>query len=133
MLIDKDINRLRAINEAIWIRDHSEKLSREELSKVIQDISQYDIFSSRQISSMTGNIFSHQTVSKISNKQNKTGGKLSVSDLEKIRDLFYGRSNGSVNYKLAKEIIDNGTSQGMIYRLTGIHQSAISRKIKEMK
>ena len=133
MLIDKDINRLRAINEAIWIRDHSEKLSREELSKVIQDISQYNIFSSRQISSMTGNIFSHQTVSKISNKQSKTGGKLSVSDLEKIRDLFYGRSNGSVNYKLAKQIIDNGTSQGMIYRLTGIHQSAISRKIKEMK
>lgn len=133
MLIDQDINRLRAINEAIWIRDHSEKLTREELSKVIEDISEYNIFSSRQISSMTGNIFSHQTVSKISNKQNKTGGKLCVSDLEKIRDLFYGKSNGSVNYKLAKEIIDNGTSQGMIYRLTGIHQSAISRKLKEMK
>ena len=133
MAVDEDLMRLRAINEAIWIRDHSADLNRQDLFKVIQDISEYNIFSFRQIALMTGNIISHQTISKICSKRDKTGGKLIVSDLEKIRDLFYGRSNGSVNYKLAKDIINNGTSQCMISRLTGIHQSSISRKIKEIQ
>jgi hypothetical protein len=133
MEIDKDMMRLRAINEAIWIRDHSKNLSRSDLFRVIEDISEYNVFSSRQIALMTGKIISHQTISKLNNKEDKTGGSLNVLDLEKIRDLFYGKSNGSVNYRLAKEIIENGTSQGMLEKLTGIHQSSISKKIKELK
>jgi hypothetical protein len=133
VLVDIDVNRLRAINEAIWLRDHSPALDKKDLFKVIEDIGKYNIFSARQIESMTNGIVSHQTISKLCSKTDKTGGKLEVSDLEKIRDLFYGKSNGLVNYKLAKDIIENGTSQGVIYKLTGIHQSAISRKIREIK
>jgi hypothetical protein len=129
MSVDKDVMRLRAINEAIWIRNHSENLDTEDLLKVIADIGEYQIFSARQIRSMTGNLVSHQKISRLCEKSDKTGGNLNIFDLEKIRDLFYGKSNGIVNYDLAKQIVENGTSQGMISRLTGISQSALSKKI----
>jgi len=131
MEVDNDLMRLRAINEAIWIRDHSENLERKDLFKVIEDIGEYNIFSARQIESMTNGIVSHQTISKLCKKNDKSGGKLKITDLEKIRDLFYGKSNGLVNYLLAKEIAENGTSQGMISKLTGISQSAISKSIRK--
>lgn len=131
MLIDVDVNRLRAINEAIWLRDHSENLDKDHLEKVIKDIGEYQIFSARQIQSMIGNILSRQKISQLCQKSDKTGGNLQVADLEKIRDLFYGKSNGIVNYKLAKEVVENGTSQGMLNKLTGINQSSISKMIKE--
>jgi len=133
MEIDDDLMRLRAINEAIWIRDHSENLERKDLFKIIEDIGEYNIFSARQIESMTNGIVSHQTISKLCKKNNKSGGKLKINDLEKIRDLFYGKSNGLVNYLLAKEITKNGTSQGIISKLTGISQSAISKNIRRIK
>jgi len=133
MEIDDDLMRLRAINEAIWIRDHSENLERKDLFKIIEDIGEYNIFSARQIESMTNGIVSHQTISKLCKKNNKSGGKLKINDLEKIRDLFYGKSNGLVNYLLAKEITKNGTSQGIISKLTGISQSAISKNIRRTK
>jgi ligand-binding sensor protein len=131
MLIDTDVNRLRAINEAIWLRDHSSSLDIEHLLKVVAEIGGYKIFSARQIQSMTGNILSRQKISQLCRKSDKTGGNLQVADLEKIRDLFYGKSNGIVNYKLVKEVVENGTSQGMLNKLTGINQSSISKMIKE--
>jgi len=133
MQVDLDMSRLRAINEAIWIRDRSTTLDKEQLLKVIVDISEHKIFSARQIQSIAGNTISRQKISKLCQKSDKTGGNLQISDLEKIRDLFYTKSNGLTNYALAKEIIDNGTSQGMLSRLTGIDQSSISRKIKDIK
>jgi hypothetical protein len=133
MQVDADVNRLRAINEAIWIRDRAETLDKEQLIKVIIDIGEYGIFSARQIQSIANNTISRQRISKLCKKSDRTGGNLYIFDLEKIRDLFYTKSNGSTNYALAKEIIENGTSQGMLSKLTGIDQSSISRKIKEIK
>jgi len=127
MLLDLDMMRLRAINEAIWLRDHWSNLERKELFRIIEDIGEYNMFSARQIGSMINNTISRQIISKLCNKTDKTGGRLEVKDLEKIREIFYGKSNGVLNNSLIREVLNNGTSQGMLSKLTGINQSTISK------
>jgi len=127
MSSDVDMMRLRAINEAIWLRDHWSNLERKELFRIIEDIGEYNMFSARQIGGMINNTISRQIISKLCNKTDKTGGRLEVKDLEKIREIFYGKSNGVLNNSLIREVLNNGTSQGMLSKLTGINQSTISK------
>ena len=130
--MDNDIMRLRAINEAIWLRDHASILGKEELFRIVEDIGEYGIFSARQIAALTESKISHQTVAKLCNKTDKTGGRLSVSSLEDIKQCFHDRINKTVNYKTVKRILDAGTSQGMLEKLSGISQAKISKGIAKL-
>jgi hypothetical protein len=120
---------LRAINEAIWLRDHASILGKEELFRIVEDIGEYGIFSARQISVFTGSRMSHQTVARLCNKTDKTGGRLAVKSLEDIKQCFFDRVNKKVNYKIVKRVLDAGTSQGMLEKLSGISQAKISKGI----
>lgn len=127
--MDKDILILRAINEAIWLRDHAAKLDREKLFEVVENIGEYNVFSARQLSALAGNAISHQTAARLCNKTEKTGGKLNPKSLDEIKQCFHDRINGSIDYSLISRIVDNGTSQGMVEKLTGISQTKISKGI----
>lgn len=127
--MDKDILLLRAINEAIWLRNHASRLSKQELFSIVEDIGEYGIYSARQISAMTEGILSHQTVARLCKKSDKTGGRLSIDSLEDIKDCFHDRVNKRVNYKVVKRILDAGTSQGMLEKLSGISQAKISKGV----
>jgi len=127
--VDKDILLLRAINEAIWLRNHASRLSKQELFSIVEDIGEYGIYSARQISAMTEGILSHQTVARLCKKSDKTGGRLSIDSLEDIKDCFHDRVNKRVNYKVVKRILDAGTSQGMLEKLSGISQAKISKGV----
>ena len=127
--MDKDILLLRAINEAIWLRNHASRLSKQELFSIVEDIGEYGIYSARQISAMTEGILSHQTVARLCKKSDKTGGRLSVDSLEDIKECFHDRVNKRVNYKVVKRILDAGTSQGMLEKLSGISQAKISKGV----
>lgn len=122
-----DAQKLRAINEAIWLRNNAHRLGREELFHIVEDIGEYGIYSARQIAKMTNNKISHQTVAKLCNKTDKTGGKLNIDSLEDIKECLYGKVNGKVNYSIVRSVIADGTSQGMLEKLSGISQSKISR------
>jgi DNA-binding transcriptional ArsR family regulator len=86
------------------------------------------VFSSRQISAIISNRVSHTTVSSIIGKKDKTGGNLNVASLEVLRNILYSRSSGETNYGLIAKALEEGTSQGMISKLTGVSQSSISRR-----
>lgn len=123
-----EINVAEALNFAIWLRDNCDKLDIEELNKQIKLISDYEMFSSRQISAIVNSRVNHGTISKMIGKTNKTGGKLNVGTLEILRNVLYSRANGKTDYSLIGEAIKEGTSQGMISKLTGVSQSSISRR-----
>lgn len=130
--MDKDILLLRAINEAIWLRDHAETIDKEEMFRIVEDIGEYGLYSARQVSALTGNKLSHQTTARLCKKTNKTGGRLSLSSLEDIKQCFHDRVNKKIDYKIVKRVIDSGTSQGMLEKLSGISQAQISKGIAKI-
>lgn len=127
--MDKEILILRAVNEAIWLRDHAAKLDKAKLFEVVENIGEYNVFSARQLSALAGNAISHQTVARICKKSEKTGGKLNPKSLDEIKQCFHDRINGVIDYGLVAQIVANGTSQGMVEKLTGISQTKISKGI----
>lgn len=120
---------LRAINEAIWLRDNASRLDRKKLIEVISQIGNYKVFSARQIGQIIANRLSRPTISRALGKHNNKGGSLNPIFLDDIKQSLLIKINGSINSQIIKGIIDNGTSQSMLSRLTGITQSEISRKL----
>jgi hypothetical protein len=129
--MDNDSILLRALNEAIWLCKNSERIERETLFRVVEDIGEYGIFSARQVASMTNGRISHQTAAKLCAKSDRTGGKLNVQSLEDIRECLYSRIRGRTDYDVVRKVISNGTSQGMLAKLSGINQARISRNVRE--
>lgn len=122
---------LYAINEAIWLRDNAKKISTELLYQRVYEIAEYGLFSNRQIALIIDGAVSYATISRILDKTDKTGGKLNPKSLEDISEILFSKARGRTNYKLIKKVLTEGTSQGMISRLTGVPQSAISKKVGE--
>jgi hypothetical protein len=116
------------LNLAIWVRDNVYSMDTEELNKQIMLLADYDMLSSRQISAIVNNKVSHSSISKMIGKNSKTGGNLNVGTLEILRNVLYSRSNGETDYGIISEALKEGTSQGMISKLTGVSQSSISRR-----
>lgn len=116
-----------ALNEAIWLRDHIESLSNEELSDCIVKLSSYEMFSSRQISAITDGRFSPSKVSGLIGKTDKTGGNLNPGTLEILRGILYSRADKRTDKRLIKTALGEGNSQGMIAKLTGVSQSLVSK------
>ena len=127
--MDREILILRAVNEAIWLRDHASKLDRDKLFEVVENIGEYGIFSARQLSKLASNLVSHQTAARLCQKTEKTGGRLNPKSLDQIKQCFHDRINGTIDYSLVSQIVADGTSQGMVEKLTGISQTQISRGI----
>lgn len=123
------IKTLEAVNLAIWIRDHSGTATKESLLASILELSSYDLFSNRQLAKICRNRISYPTIRKYTLKNNKSGGRINPNSLEEIRDILYARHNGVNNYNLIKIVLEDGTSQGMISKLTGVPQSSISKNI----
>lgn len=128
--MNEDSMMLRALNEAIWLRDNSARLEKDNLFRIVEDIGEYGVFSARQISAMTDNRLSHQTVARLCAKTDRTGGRLNIEALNDIRECFYGRVRGRVDYDLVRKVITSGTSQGMLAKLSGINQARISKNAK---
>lgn len=124
-------HRLFAIHEAIWIRDNAKKVSKEVLIEKAQDLAEYGLFSNRQISKISGGVLSNVTVNTYIPKENKTGGRFSPQSLEDIATILFSKEKGRIDYVTVKKVLDAGTSQGMIAKLTGVSQSSISKKFGE--
>ncbi len=125
----EQIHRLQAINEAIWIRDNAEKISRELLIERLQELSEYDLFSNRQMAKICGNKISHNVLGGYVQKSDKSGGNFNPTSLEDLREALFSKERKRVNYNAVLRALESGTSQGMVSKLTGISQSAISRKL----
>lgn len=118
-----------ALNEAIWLRDHAENMTKQQLFDAIVSIGEYELFSNRQISAIVNGLVNHTTVGKLIGKKDRTGGNLNVGTLDILRNILYSRANSRTDYKLIADAVGLGTSQGMVARLTGVNQSSISKKL----
>ena len=124
----EDMKIAEALNYAIWLRDNVNEIKGDDITKALIKLGDYRVFSSRQISAIINNRISHTVISSITGKKDKTGGNLNVASLEVLRNILYSRSSGETNYGLIAKALEEGTSQGMISKLTGVSQSSISRR-----
>ena len=124
-------NRLQAINEAIWIRDNAHKISKELLIERFQELSEYTLFSNRQMAKISGDKISHNVLGGYIQKSDKSGGNFNPTSLEDVREALFSKERKRINYNAILRALEAGTSQGMISKLTGISQSSISRKFGE--
>ena len=124
----KDVHRLQAISMAIWIRDHAKAISQTALLEKMQEIAEYELFSNRQLAKISGNAVSHVTIGNFAPKTSKSGGRLEPKTLDDIREILFSKNRGRTNYKIVVDVVNSGTSQGMVSKLTGINQSTISKK-----
>lgn len=114
---------------SIQIRDNAHTLSDAQLLTLIKDVAEFGVLSNRQISKLCDYRLKPATINKIAPKPNKTGGAINAKDLEKLRQIIFSKSSTTPDFNLIKEVVRNGTSQGMVSRITGVSQSTISRKI----
>jgi len=119
----------QALNEAIWLRDNVEGLTKEETFGYIRELGSHGVFSSRQISAITNGKIGHGTVSKLIGKNDRTGGNLNVGTLDILRSILYSRADSSTDYSLVASAVGQGTSQGMVSKLTGLNQGTISKRL----
>lgn len=117
-----------ALNLAIWLRDNVDQITQEEVYNTIEKLGEYNIFSSRQLSAIARDKLSHGTISTIIRKTDKTGGNLNVGTLDILLTVLYSRATTSTDYELIEKALAEGTSQGMVSKLTGVSQSSISRR-----
>lgn len=116
-----------ALNEAIWLRDNADRIGKDELLDGVSLLGSYKVFSSRQISAITNGKVSPSAVSNIIGKANKTGGNLNPGTLEILRAILYSRADKRTDKRLIKAALEDGNSQGMIAKLTGVSQSLVSK------
>lgn len=122
------MHRLQAINEAIWLRDNCQRISKEILIERLRELSAYELFSSRQLARICNNAMSHGTISNYVEKSTRGGGKIAPESLEDLREALFSKERGAISYPHVKKALEAGTSQNMVSRVTGINQSSISRK-----
>jgi hypothetical protein len=117
---------------AMRLRDNAHKMTDDEFKELLQEVASYGVMSNRQLAKLTKNRMNHVAISRLIPKTAKTGGKVNGSDLEKMRAIIFSKSIKQTDYRLVLEVLDNGTSQGMLKRITGVSQWSINEKRKEV-
>ena len=121
-----DLERLQAVNIAIWMRDNCGIVPHNEIRDAISNLAKYNLFSNRQIYYILQESISHSAIARQTQKKDKSGGKLSPKSLEDIREFIFTK-----NYEAAARAIKLGTSQNVLSKISGTPQSSLSRKIKK--
>lgn len=124
-------NVIMALATAIRLRDAPVASEDVNTDSLIKELAGFDIFSNRQIKKIIGPGFSERRLKQISPKHSKTGGSVNPNHLEMIRVLVFQSSTGVPNWDLVREIVQGGTSQTFLSKLTGINKSTMNRKIRE--
>lgn len=112
---------LEAAVEA-WLRPRGD---REEQMDDLHRLAAYGVFSNRQLEAITE--LDWRIVKRVSTKMDRTGGRLVLSTLPLMVWLQADYERGIRNKRVLRLILDAGTSQRTVSRLTGIHLRAIER------
>lgn len=122
------MQRLEVISVAMWLRDHANTTSNEELLEKCVYLSSFGVFSNRNITRLINNKLSHTTIGRHTQKTTRNGGSIAPESLEDIRDALFSKEANKIDYQAIFRAWKHGTSQNMIAKLTGIPQSSISRE-----
>lgn len=117
---------------AIRLRDTAHKMSDDEVKELLKEVASFGVMSNRQLAKLMKNRMNHVAISRLIPKTAKTGGNVNGSDLEKIRAIIFSKSIKQTDYRLILDVLANGTSGGMLHRITGVSQTVILQKKKEI-
>lgn len=117
------------IATAIQLRDNAKTMPEDQFRALIKEVAEFDVLSNRQIAKLCGHRLNHVAIGRIVPKTSRVGGNVNPADLERIRGIIFSKSLNQTDFGMVVHVVKNGTSQGMLARITGISQSNISRKV----
>jgi hypothetical protein len=98
---------------------------REDRMAAARRLAEYGVLSNRNLEAICG--LPWYAVAEVTGKTDRTGGRLAPHTLPLMVTLAAQWGDGIRNRRLLKVILDEGTSQGMVSRLTGIPVKAVER------
>jgi hypothetical protein len=125
-----NLQRHSLLSQAVWLKEHSPTLNRGEVFFYITELDTLGEFSIKQLSNIANNKISASSLYRYLVDKPRKGGRLNTGSLRDLFDLFRESELGVVDYRIVKRIMNAGTSQNVIARLTGISQSSISRNTR---
>lgn len=125
-----NVQRHGLLSQAVWLKENNSTLNKGEVFHYITEIDTLGEFSVRQLSSIANNKISASTLRRYLVEKPRHGGRLNTGSLRELLDLFKECELGVVDYRVVKRIMNAGTSQNVVARLTGISQSSISRNTR---
>jgi|688.fasta_scaffold689099_2 hypothetical protein len=125
-----NVQRHGLLSQAVWLKENNATLNKGEVFHYITEIDTLGEFSVRQLSNICNNKISASTLRRYLVDKPRHGGRLNTGSLRELLDLFKESELGVVDYRVVKRIMNAGTSQNVVARLTGISQSSISRNTR---
>jgi hypothetical protein len=125
-----NLQRHSLLSQAVWLKERSATLNKEEVFFYITELDALGEFSVKQLSKIANNKISATSLYRYLVDKPRRGGRLNTDSLRDLFDLFRESELGVVDYRVIKRIMNTGTSQNVIARLTGISQSSISRNTR---
>jgi predicted DNA-binding transcriptional regulator AlpA len=124
---------LTALNEAIALYNKSTTLTKQQRYDAVVSLAEWNLFNVQQLSQISG--LSKSTIYPWV-PENKRGhnGKLNPRTLDTLRQMRLNRNAKlPVSDALLNIALENGNSQAVVARLTGIAQSTISRRVRDRR
>lgn len=125
-----NVQRHSLLSQAVWLKENNATLNKGEVFHYITELDTLAEFSVRQLSSIANNKISASTLRRYLVDKPRLGGRLNTGSLRELFELFQDCELGAVDYRVVKRIMNAGTSQNVVARLTGISQSSISRNTR---
>jgi hypothetical protein len=125
-----NVQRHGLLSQAVWLKENNATLNKGEVFHYITEIDTLGEFSVRQLSNICNNKISASTLRRYLVEKPRNGGRLNTGSLRELLDLLKECELGIVDYRVVKRIMNAGTSQNVVARLTGISQSSISRNTR---
>jgi hypothetical protein len=115
-----------ALEHALNVYSQLDSMSHDRRCEAAIALSGYGLFSRNHIEAITG--LTEHYVKRLIEKPEKTGGRFNAGYLSLMYDFVLEyEEQDIINSSLLKNILDNGTSQGFLAKLSGIPQQSISR------
>lgn len=125
-----DSDLVTALAEAGRLYKYSRHMTRQQRFDSIVSIAEWDLFTVGQIAQLAGVSTSTIYGMKIT-KLGYGSGKFNPMSIDTLTQLLFNRMNGApLNKVLLQAAVDEGNSQRVIYKFTGISPSTIGRKLK---
>lgn len=125
-----NVQRHGLLSQAVWLKENNKTLNKGEAFFYITELDALGEFSVKQLSNIANNKISASSLYRYLVDKPRKGGRLNTGSLRDLFDLFREAELGVVDYRIVKRIMNAGTSQNVIARLTGISQSSISRNTR---
>lgn len=91
-------------------------------------LAEWRLLSNRHLSAITG--LPEATVAAISKKSDHSGGRLNVTTLPLLLAVERDWAKGYENAWLMRQVVDQGTSMGMLATITGIPFNDVRRNVR---